>query len=55
VYKDGGIIQAFTGNDAPNNARVILINTNGKIIYFYDQGFSVDALNNLRDSLQTNG
>ena len=55
VYKDGDIVQAFTGNDTPNNARVILIDKNGKIIHFYDQGFSVDALNNLRDSLQTNG
>jgi cytochrome oxidase Cu insertion factor (SCO1/SenC/PrrC family) len=53
VYKDGEIIQAFTGNDTPNNARVILIDKNGKIIHFYDQGFSVNALNNLRDSLQT--
>jgi cytochrome oxidase Cu insertion factor (SCO1/SenC/PrrC family) len=52
VYKDGEIIQAFTGNDTPNNARVILIDKNGKIIHFYDQGFSVNALNNLRDSLQ---
>jgi len=52
VYKDGDSVQAFTGNDGPNNARVVLINESGKILHFYDQGFSVDALNNLRDSLQ---
>jgi cytochrome oxidase Cu insertion factor (SCO1/SenC/PrrC family) len=52
IYKDGDSVQAFTGNERPNNARVILINQRGKILYFYDQGFSVEALNNLRDSLQ---
>ena len=52
VYKDGDSVQAFTGNDGPNNARVVLINESGKILHFYDQCFSVDALNNLRDSLQ---
>ena len=52
IYKDGDSVQAFTGNERPNNARVILINQRGKILYFYDQGFAVEALNNLRDSLQ---
>lgn len=48
VYQDGEQVQAFTGNDKPNNARVVLLNPQGKVIYFYDQGFSVDALNTLR-------
>lgn len=51
VYKQGDIIQSFTGNDKPNNARVLLLNSSGEIIYFYDQGFSVDALNALRSQL----
>lgn len=51
VYKDGDKVQAFTGNESPNNTRVILLNNNGKIIYFYDRGFSVAALNELRDIL----
>ncbi|WP_440877196.1 hypothetical protein [Thalassotalea sp. PLHSN55] len=45
VYKDGDKVQAFTGNVNPNNARVILLNKAGEIVYFYDQGFSVEALN----------
>ena len=48
VYQDGEQVQAFTGNEKPNNARVVLLDAQGKVIYFYDQGFSVDALNALR-------
>ena len=51
VYRDGATVQAFTGNENPNNARVVLINNKGKILYFYDQGFSVSALNDLRGIL----
>jgi hypothetical protein len=51
VYEDGDLIQSFTGNEKPNNARVLLINKKGTILYFYDDGFSVDALNALRDKL----
>ena len=55
VYDDGEAIQAFTGNESPNNARVMLLNKNGTIVYFYDDGFSVDALNQLRSALTTPG
>jgi len=49
LYEDGETMQAFTGNENANNARVILINQEGKAIYFYDRGFSVNALNELRE------
>ncbi len=52
LYKDGDKLQAFTGNTNPNNARVVLLNSTGKIIYFYDRGFSVDALNQLRQRIE---
>ena len=48
VYQDGERVQAFTGNTNPNNARVLLLDSTGKIVYFYDRGFSVNALNELR-------
>ena len=48
VYADGGKVQAFTGNESPNNARVVLLDADGMIITMYDQGFSVDALNQIR-------
>ncbi len=51
VYEDGEKVQAFTGNQNPNNARVILLNSQGQIVYFYDDGFSVAALNTLRSHL----
>jgi len=51
IYEDGEIIQAFTGNVIPKNARVVLLNKNGKILYFYDKGFSIDALTQLRSIL----
>lgn len=51
IYGDGSTIQEFTGNENPNNARALVIDEGGKIIYFYDRGFSVDALNQLRTNL----
>ncbi|MBA6262611.1 MAG: hypothetical protein V7780_02115 [Colwellia sp.] len=51
VYEDGDKVQAFTGNEAPNNARVLLLDKEGVVLYFYDDGFSVAALNELRDKL----
>lgn len=53
VYEDGDLVQAFTGNESPNNARVLLLNSKGKIIYFYDRGFSVSALNKLKKKLSS--
>ncbi|MGB1198580.1 MAG: hypothetical protein ACPG46_05990 [Thalassotalea sp.] len=52
VYQDGDKIQQFTGNKNPNNARVILLDKDGVILFMYDQGFSVEALNQVRYNLQ---
>ena len=51
VYEDGDKVQRFTGNLNPNNARVMLLDTQGNIVYFYDRGFSVEALNEVRSQL----
>ena len=51
VYQDGEQIQKFTGNQNPNNTRVVLLDAEGKIVYFYDSGFSVAALNELKTFL----
>jgi len=51
VYKDGERVQRYTGNLKPKNARVLLLNAQGEVIHFYDRGFSVDALNALREKL----
>ena len=51
VYADGDKVQRFTGNLNPNNARVMLLDKQGNIVYFYDRGFSVAALNEVRSLL----
>ena len=51
VYEDGEKVQQFTGNENGNNARVVLLNKDGLVMYFYDRGFSVQALNQLRELL----
>ena len=52
VYADGDKIQRFTGNLNPNNARVMLLDKDGSIVYFYDRGFSVEALSEVREALK---
>jgi len=54
LYQDGQTMQQFTGNENANNARIMLINQQAEILYFYDRGFSVQALNELRTTLQAN-
>ena len=49
IYSGGSTVQEFTGNENPNNARAILLDSGGKVIYFHDRGFSVSALNELRE------
>jgi len=51
IYADGEVVQAFTGNQNPNNARCMLLNAKGEVIFFHDRGFSVNALNALRSAL----
>jgi hypothetical protein len=52
IYRDGKIVQEFTGNENGNNARVLIIDEDGKVIYFYDRGFSVSALNNVNSLIK---
>lgn len=52
IYGEGAKVQEFTGNENPNNARVLLLDQDGKVIYFHDRGFSVLALNELRNILE---
>jgi hypothetical protein len=53
VYEDGERVQKYTGNLKPKNARVFLLNAQGEVIHFYDRGFSVNALNALREKLKS--
>jgi hypothetical protein len=51
VFDDGARIQELTGNQNPNNARIILLDAQGKITFFNDEGFSVSGLNKLREQI----
>jgi hypothetical protein len=51
VYGDGDDVQRFTGNQKPKNTCVMLLDESGTVVHFYDRGFSVDALNAVRDKL----
>jgi hypothetical protein len=49
IYDDAETIIAMTGNEDPLNARAIVLNEKGEIVYFHDRGFSVGALNKLSE------
>lgn len=51
IYADGARVQEFTGNERPLNARVVLIDAEGRVQYFHDRGFAVPNLNELRSKL----
>ena len=51
VYKDGERLQKLTGNVHPRNARIILLDAQGQICFFSDEGFSVPGLNKLINTL----
>ncbi|MCV2883505.1 hypothetical protein OE749_02180 [Aestuariibacter sp. AA17] len=51
IYAGGESVQAFTGNQNPNNARVALLDEEGVVRWFYDEGFAVPALNALRETI----
>ena len=47
VYNDAEKIINFVGNEDPANARVIVLDAEGKVRLLHDRGFSVAALNRL--------
>ena len=53
VYSQGELVQRFTGNERPRNARVLLLDSSGVVRFACDEGFSVSGLNRLREALQS--
>lgn len=43
VYEDAELIAKFLGNSRPRNTRVVLLDNDGRVQWFYDQGFSADG------------
>ena len=52
VYDDAEKIINFTGNEDPSNARVVVLDKDGKVRLLHDRGFSVNALNSLSQYFQ---
>lgn len=56
VYGDAGDIVEMTGNTNPNNIRVVLLDGNGKVVWFHDRGYSARVMLELKakaDSLKS--
>lgn len=51
VYDDAGPIVALTGDENPNNMRVLLLDAKGKIRWFHDRGYSAAKLMELKATL----
>lgn len=51
IYKDAKKIERFTGTANKLPARVLLLDAAGKVVYFHDEGFSVQALKALQAAL----
>jgi hypothetical protein len=44
VYGDAGRIVELTGNENPNNARVVLLDAERRVAWFHDRGYSARSL-----------
>jgi hypothetical protein len=44
VYKDSDELAQFFGNKSPRNARVVLLDSDGTIRFFHDEGYSAGTL-----------
>ncbi len=51
VYGDAGKVVRFTGNEVPLPGRIVLLDPSGRVVFFHDSGFSVKALERLKDAL----
>lgn len=51
VYDDAATVASFLGNEAPLPARVVLLDAEGRVVFFHDRGYSLKTLLALRDTL----
>jgi hypothetical protein len=55
IYGDAPAVLDFTGNTDPLNARVLVLDQEGRVVWFHDRGFSVLDLEELLQHVQTDG
>lgn len=51
VYAEADAIARFTGTENPLTGRVLLIDPNGRVVFFHDRGYSISALVRLSETV----
>ena len=52
VYDDAEKIVELTGNTTPRNARVFLLDGEGKVVWFHDRGYSARVMMELKQQAE---
>ena len=47
VYGEAHKLAEFTGNEGTNNGRILLLDGDGRVVFYHDRGYSVASLNKL--------
>lgn len=55
VYGGAHKIVALTGDENPNNGRIVLLDEHGKVIWFWDQGYSARRVLDLEKAVEQCG
>ncbi len=51
LYGDASKVAAFTGNDDGLPGRIVLLDRDGRVVFFHDRGYSLGALQRLQRTL----
>ena len=51
VYDDGDAIVSFLGNVGPNNGRILLLDKEGIVRWFWDRGYSATGVTKLHENV----
>ncbi len=52
LYGEASKVAAFTGNEDGLPGRVVLLDKDGKVVFFHDRGFSLGTLKEMQSKLQ---
>jgi len=47
VYREADKLAAFTGNEGTRNGRVLLLDADGRVVFYHDRGYSVGSIKRL--------
>ena len=55
VYDNAAEIVAFTGDESPRNMRVLLLDSDGQVVWFHDRGYSARKVLELKQAIEALG